>query len=167
MSNIFEELLKLLKNECSYYKELAKLAFQKKEVIIDNNIEELTELLEEDSKILDNIESLEVKRKKATSSLADSYNVNIDELNFEKIIGLAAPEFKEQLKEIKGELLAVIEELHDQNEQNRLLINEAMKLNNFSLNLMMKMLEPESKTYNPKQENQNKNRVIHLIDRKG
>ena len=50
-----------------------------------------------------------------------------------------------------------------------MLIEEAMKLNNFSLNVMMKFLEVDSQVYNqsPGKKKSKDNRNLHIVDRRG
>lgn len=169
MDNLIKSLVEILGTEYKYYLELNDLAIQKKEAIIANDVEKLTELLKDDEEVIEYINELENKRTIIMKELINLNNFQESNLNFNKIIDISPDQYSGTLKRIRESLVQTIDQLHDQNEQNSLLIQEAMKLNQFSLSMMMNFLEPESQTYNPKQANINKdnNRVTRLLDRRG
>jgi len=164
---LIASLFGLLEDEYQNYCKLKELALAKKDVLISNDVEGLTRLLEKDNEIVDNLEKLEKKRTDLVSQLARSYELDADKINFSRLIKVIPGKWQDSLETLKEKLLQTIEELHEQNEQNKVLVEEAVKLNNFSINMIMKAIEPDNQTYDPKQGNRTRGKMAHIIDRRG
>lgn len=163
----YNDLIDILETEYRHYIGLKELADKKREAIIDNDIEDLTGLIDREEQIIGDIQDMENKRTEIITNMTNETDLNPDKINFNHIIERSPENPKTSLINIKEKLLVVIDELHEQNQQNRLLIEEAMKLNNFSLNIMMKFLEPDSQTYDKKPGKKDRKKIAHIVDRKG
>jgi flagellar biosynthesis/type III secretory pathway chaperone len=108
---------------------------------------------------------LEESRNNLVKKLLDLYEVKEEEINYSELTGYLPDEWQDEFDPIRDDLLESIENLHEKNEENRMLLNEAVKLNKFSINMLQKVLEPVSGTYN-KDKNSEKKQGYNIVDRK-
>lgn len=161
-----DKLIGILNQEYDYYQDLRELAADKKEMIIENEVEQLSEIIEEDEDIVKQLEQLEEERNQLISELGADYEIGKKQITFQDLQEHLPADKKQQLEDIRGQLLTVIEELDRKNDENRQLLEEAIKLNNFSFEMMSRVLEPESQTYNNKSEGDNPDKSNHIINRR-
>ncbi len=159
------KLIKILEQEYELYHELYKLASSKKEAIIENNVQELNNLIEKDEKVINSFNQLESERNQLLDDLKDNYNLETENLNYSRLIKELSDPWKEKMTQIRNKLLDVIDKLNQQNEQNKVLLKEAIKLNNFSYKMIAQILEPDNKTYKKDKKDKDE-RINHIIDRK-
>ncbi|HLV09426.1 MAG TPA: flagellar protein FlgN [Halanaerobiales bacterium] len=165
---LLESLFNILMDEYENYCLLGELAQKKKDVLIENDVEELTRLIEKDNEIVDQIERLEEKRLDLFARFVENSELAEDEISFSDLLELLSGEWQQKLLSIKEKLLGIIEGLHEQNEQNKALVEEAIKLNNFSVNMFMEAVEPDNQIYEPGEKKRgNLNKRSHIVDRKG
>ena len=99
-------------------------------------------------------------------NICDSKNVKAEDISFQELIKLIPDSEQEKMLDIREKLLDVIDRLQEQNEQNKLLVTEAINLNNVTINMFLEALEPENAIYDMKQKAV-KNKTRRLLDRKG
>jgi flagellar biosynthesis/type III secretory pathway chaperone len=162
---LISRLLETLKKEYEYYNSLNKMAAEKKECIIKNDIQKLSKLIQEDDKVIVELKELENERIDIIKELAVLYNISNDNINFTSLMEYLPELNRDELSLIRDKLLDIITELHEHNQENKVLIEEAVKINDFSMRLIMNTLEIDQKTYNNGQ-NKSDNKVNHFIDRK-
>ncbi len=164
---VVANLVMILEEEYDLYNKLVQLAAEKKETIIDNKIEELSELVQREDGIIDEIKEFETSRGEKITELCEVYGISADEVSFNQLLEYVTGSVREDLIDIREKLLEVIDNLNNMNEQNRLLIDEAIKLNQFSFNMIIKALEPANQTYDGKSDRSEKKVSSHLVDRRG
>lgn len=164
MSENIEELYNILNKEHELYEKLNKTASKKNEAIVENEIDDLADVVENEDELLKKIEGLEEKRTKIIVDLAKKYDLE-DDFQYSNLINNFPEKWQDQFSEIREKLLEVIDEIHEKNEENNMLLDEAIKLNNFSLNMLSKAVSPENGTYNKKQTNQKGKQNYNIIDR--
>lgn len=162
--NYLNELISILTVEKKLYTELTNLAHDKQKVIINNNVEQLADFLKKEQELIDEIESTEKERRNAVIGLCNELNISEKELSFSKLREYLDTSSRIKLDEFKKSLLVILEELHETNETNRMLIEEAMRLNDYSIRLLAQATTPISPIYSKEGANDNKPR--HLIDKK-
>lgn len=158
------ELIRVLSVEKDLYSQLAELAHAKQKVIISNDVETLAEYLKEEQELIDNIEDVERDRRNAVIGLCNSLDISEKELSFSKLREYLDASSKAKLDQFKTSLLRILEELHNTNETNRMLIEEAMRINDFTVRVLTQATAPINPTYSKVGSNDNKPR--HLIDKK-
>ena len=166
MDKNIEFLYELLKKEYGLYQKLQDRAIQKKEIIIANDIEKLTEIVQEDNEIISEIAELEEKRRDIINELNIDISLDNQMINYQKLFEKLPESWKEKYSLLREDLIKIIDELQEQNEQNKVLLEEAIKINDFNFNMMTRILEPNLETYNPKN-NKNESKITHIVDRKG
>ena len=164
MSDNIEDLYNILSEEYELYVKLNKTASAKNEAIVENEIEDLAEVVENEDELLKKIENLEEKRTKIIAELAQKHDLD-DDFQYKNLINNFPEEWQDKFSDIREKLLEVIDEIHEKNEENTMLLDEAIKLNNFSLNMLSKAVSPENGTYNKKQTSKKGKQNYNIIDR--
>ena len=163
---IISSLIDVLKKEYEYHQKLCDSALSKKKAIIENEIEELTDIINEEKILLNDLDELENERNQVLNNLAQEYDFKENPPQYNLLKEKLPDKYKQDLKNIRDKLLEVIEELQKINEQNKVLLQEAVKLNNFSFDLMAEVLEPQTNVYGNDEENDDENKTQHIMDRK-
>ncbi|NLM96929.1 MAG: flagellar protein FlgN [Halanaerobiaceae bacterium] len=164
--NIYNELLEVLTKEYELYCEMKELADKKKDALIENSINELVDHVKNEEDIIEKVRELEGRRNEIIINICDSKNVKAEDISFQELIKLIPDSEQEKMLDIREKLLDVIDRLQEQNEQNKLLVTEAINLNNVTINMFLEALEPENAIYDMKQKAV-KNKTRRLLDRKG
>ncbi len=160
-----KELIRVLGIEKKLYLELTDMAKEKQKVIINNNIEQLANYLTQEQDLIADIENVEKERRQAVIGLCTELDMPDKELSFTKLRELLDESAKSKLDQFKESLLEVLEELHSVNETNRILIEEAMRINDFTLRLLTQAAMPSTKpTYT--KTGVDKEKSQHLIDKR-
>ncbi|WP_230867156.1 flagellar export chaperone FlgN [Iocasia frigidifontis] len=147
---VIERLIEILEEEYEYLVVLNQLVLKKKKAIIKNDVDKLAELLGKDREILAGIQSLEKDRLEIISQLKEMYKLNKEDLTFVELKDSLPDLWQKELSVMKEKMLKVIADLHKGNEKNRVLIAEAVKLNEFSLGILLNILQPTNQTYDKK-----------------
>lgn len=158
------ELIRVLSLEKQLYEELTELAKAKQQVIIDNDVDKLTGYLSDEEQLIKEIEDIERKRRQVVVKLCTKLDISDKELSFSKLREYLDEQAKTQLDEFKTSLLEVLEELLSVNETNRMLVEEAMKLNDFTLRLFTQAIKPSISTYDKSGDDTEKGRP--LVDKR-
>ena len=165
MGENIEELYNILSDEYELYQKLKNTASEKNDAIIENDIDDLAKVVEKEDELLAEIEEYEEKRTNIITKLADRFDLKED-FQYSNLINNFPEEWQDKFSELRSKLLEVIDEIHEKNEENTMLLDEAIKLNNFSLNMLSKAVSPENGTYDKKQTNKKGKQSYNIIDRK-
>ncbi|MDI3547015.1 MAG: hypothetical protein PWR10_667 [Halanaerobiales bacterium] len=125
----------LLKKEYEQYCLLQEKASLKQQAIINNDVEQLVDTLAAEQEILNLIEDLEAERQQYLKKIAEESKLEKEEASFKELLALF-PEEKEELRELRKDILYVLKTLQQINEENRQLIQDCLQINNYSLNLI-------------------------------
>ncbi|MFW6309439.1 MAG: flagellar protein FlgN [bacterium] len=169
MKELVSNLITVLKNEFEYYQKLKDLAEIKNQAIIDNDVDELSQQIEKDKKVIETLDNLEEKRVDVLVALREELGLEEGQLEYEVLIENISDRAGEELNRVREKLLQVMEELHQINEQNKVLLQEAIKLNNFSFNMIANIVEPDLDTYtdnNKSNKNKSDSKIKRIIDRR-
>ncbi|AZO95890.1 flagellar export chaperone FlgN [Halocella sp. SP3-1] len=147
---VIKRLIEILEEEYEYLVVLNQLVLKKKKAIIKNDVDKLAELLGKDREILAGIQSLEKDRLEIISQLKEMYKLNKEDLTFVELKDSLPDLWQKELSVMKEKMLKVIVGLQKGNEKNRVLISEAVKLNEFSLGILLNILQPASQIYDKK-----------------
>lgn len=166
-NKLLVRLEEILQTEYEHYQELNRLAGSKTEQLTENNIEELSRLVEEEREIVSKVEDLEADRSQLVYELVEDLELEAGDINYSQLKDRLSEDWQQRLGEVRNDLLEVIDELESKNQQNRALLEEASQLNQFTFNMYRKLLEPDSKTYNKPNQKTGDNQSNHIIDRRG
>ena len=162
---LLTDLLNVLKKEYEQYEKLKDTADKKTDTLVENEIERLAEIVQDEDEIISDIEELEIERNELIEKLLDIFDIKEDEINYRELTDYLPDKWQKQFDPIRDKLIDSINSLHEKNEKNRMLLQEAVKLNNFSVNMLQKVLEPINQTYNKDKKQENK-QGYNIVDRK-
>lgn len=165
MIEIIERLYKLLKNEFELYQKLEKTAGKKRDAITENDVERLAEVIEDEDELIEKLEDDEKERNQLVERLADYYGL-AEDFQYSNLIKNFPQEWQKKFDLLRTNLLETIDEIDKLNEENSLLLEEAIKINKFSLDMLSKAISPENGTYNKKQSGNKRKQNYNIIDRK-
>lgn len=148
-----------LKQQITIYRRLAELEQEKQRALVDNVIEKIENITAQEEKILLEVGSLEEERLDWAEFFAKETGKSEEEIYLSDLVN-SFPE----LEPIHSELEKVIDELRHLNEVNTKLLQNAVNIVNFSMNLLM---SDRKTTYNnpADQALKRKDANINLIDR--
>ena len=151
MASIMETLLDVLDEELSQYRELLALSNEKTRIVIENDVEALIQLTDREQVMVDALAATGKRRQIAMKDVADVMNKKADSFRLTDLIELlsARPAEQKRLAGITDQLREVAESMRLVNEQNRELIQSALDMVEFDLNLVRGMkAAPETAQYN-------------------
>ena len=165
---LISHLIETLQDEYQYYQKLRDLADSKNDAIVANDVDKLSDLIENDKKVIETLDNLEAERNDILKEMRDILGLDEGELEYEVLADNLSETWTEKLNEVREKLLKVMEELHEINEQNKVLLQEAIKLNNFSFQMISDVVEPNTQTYNNQKNKKDKsnNKINRIIDRR-
>lgn len=150
MASLMDDLLGVLESEEKGYRELITLAQEKRQVIINADITRLEEITEKEQVIADMLHNQELKRVGVLSDMAVVLGQNAQELTVEKMIDILSkqPEEQEKLIDCRMRLRAALDEMKKWNEQNQVLLQNALEMVEFDLTLFKSLRQaPETANY--------------------
>ena len=151
MASLMETLIEVLEKENLEYKNLLELSMKKTPVIVSDDIKALAKITDEEQFIVSRINHLDNQRNEAVNDIANVLNKDVTKLKIVDLIKMLAARPQEQAK-----LAAVFDELRRNvqavkriNEQNRELIESALEMVQFNMQIMQSMNKaPETANYN-------------------
>ena len=129
MASLMEDLINVLNQEEEQYQGLIELGKKKREVVIRADIKTLDEITATEQEAASNLQNLAKKRARVLNDMAT-------------VLGRNPGEVKERLLQTGKEMAAI-------NEQNEILLNQALEMVEFDLTLLKSMRQaPETANYN-------------------
>ncbi len=151
MASLMEALIEVLEKENLEYRNLLELSMKKTPVIVSDDVKALAQITDEEQIIVSRINHLDNQRNEAVNDIANVLNKDVTKLKIVDLIKMLAARPQEQAK-----LAAVFDELRRNvqavkriNEQNRELIESALEMVQFNMQIMQSMNKaPETANYN-------------------
>jgi len=151
-----DELMEILKAELESLKAIKELSYEKTEVIINNQLEQLESITKKEVELINQMANLE----KARLNLLNTWGVDIKaplSQIMEKI-----PGEKEELLNLADDLKNSLKDIQSRNDMNRELIEDNLEWLEFNINLITEAATPA--TYSKEKNNSKSGRTI--FDRK-
>jgi len=151
MASLMENLIDVLNQESEEYEILLALSQKKTPIIVKNNLEELQKITDEEQTVVSRVANLEKKRMEITADIANVLNKDVTTLKLKALIDMLAnrPAEQKQLSEAHDRLQASVRGLQRVNEQNRELLQNALEMVDFEINLLhAAKTAPETANYN-------------------
>ncbi len=146
-----ENLITVLDSICEEYDNLLELSTKKKPAIISGNLEDLSKITDEEQIVASRINNLDNKRREVIQDIANVVNRDVEDLILTNIIQMLEPRPAEQQKlaKVHDRLKAVVHKVQQVNEQNKELIQSALEMIEFDINMFQAMkAAPETANYN-------------------
>ena len=151
MASLMENLIDVLDKESMVYEELLELSMRKTSVIVSEDLDELAKITDEEQLIVDRINHLDNIRNEAVNDIANVLNKDVTKLKIADLIKMlnSRPEEQHKLAAAHDKLRDAVQNVALINERNRELIENALEMVKFNMNLIHSMkAAPETANYN-------------------
>ncbi len=151
MASLMENLIEVLEEESREYRSLLGLSMEKTPVIVSGDLEKLAKITDEEQIVVSRINHLDTKRQEVFADIANVINKDVKTLKLTDLIAMLAsrPKEQQQLAKVHDELRSVVHEVERVNGQNRVLIQNALEMVEFDMNMLQAMKTgPETANYN-------------------
>ena len=151
MASLMEDLLDVLEKEEAQYQGLIELGQRRPEAVIKADITTLEQITEKEGDVASVLQNLAKRRTRVLNDMATVLGKEPGEITITKMIGYleGQPKEQEKLKQIKERLLETGTKMRTMNEQNEVLLKQALEMVEFDLTLLKSMRQaPETANYN-------------------
>ncbi len=151
MASLMDSIIEVLEKEESEYTRLIALSEQKTPVIIRGELEELNRITEAEQDIVGGIQKLEKQRIQIMKDIAEVTNRKAEDIKLGQLIQMMEKRPAEQarLTALHDKLKATMDHMKRVNEQNRELLENALEMVQFEMNLLQSLkTAPETADYN-------------------
>lgn len=151
MASLMENLIEVLSLESQEYENLLELSTKKTPVIVAGELEELAKITDEEQTVVSRIGHLEQQRQEVFTDIANVINRDVNTLKLADLIEMLKPRPKEQQKlaKVHDKLSTAVRGVKRVNEQNRILIQNALEMVEFDMNMLQALkAAPETANYN-------------------
>lgn len=151
MASLMENLIDVLDKECVEYEGLLELSQRKTPVIVKGDLEELQKITDEEQDYASRIANLEKRRAGLFADIANVINRDVKTLKLTNLIAMleSRPAERDALAAVHDRLGTAARNMQRVNEQNKELLDSALEMVEFELNLLQAMnAAPETANYN-------------------
>ncbi|MFC4599669.1 flagellar protein FlgN [Cohnella hongkongensis] len=147
----FQPFMDSLQQMSALYARLIELGLRKKEQVIGNQINELTQTLSQESKVVKSLASADEARRQALVAFQQSAGLRGDPyMRLDGVVRLCTTlADKQALQTMASELSERVRTLQELNESNQQLVRQALDIVNHSLDLLVGSPEDEMVYQNP------------------
>ena len=150
MAGMMDQLIDILGEQTTRYEELLGLSQEKRDVIVDNDIEALQKINHLENIVVSQNQRLEKKRQALVADMAIVLGQKEEELTLTRMIELMEGKEEQQpLIDARDRIKTVLDELREVNKQNGQLVQNALEYIEYSNNLMRSSLGQQPATYFP------------------
>ncbi|WP_018749986.1 flagellar export chaperone FlgN [Paenibacillus sanguinis] len=134
-----------------YHREMIDVASQKKQAIIENDVEQLVQIMNQESRILKRIEQAEAQRIELCRQFLKAKGIKSElNLTITELIRLVFdPEEKSQIQQVQNQLSASLAEIKELNQLNQQLIQQSLHFLEFSMELYGGRQDQEATYHHP------------------
>ena len=140
----------ILTRETTEYEGLIELSRQKTSVIVKGDIEALQKITDEEQITVAKINRIDAEREKAMKDVAAVLNMDVHELKLSDLLQVLErrPAERQKFAEVYDRLGKALREMKQVNNQNRQLIENALEMTRYELNMLQSMRSaPETANY--------------------
>lgn len=151
MASLVEELVNILEAEEKIYQTLIEYGERKRDVLIVADVPALEEITTLEQLKSDELISLSKRQIQALSDIATVLGKTQERMTVSRLISFldSQPKVQKQLTVARDNLIDVANRLQSLNDENIMLIKQALELNEFDLTLFKSMRQaPETANYN-------------------
>ena len=150
MASLMENLIEVLDQESEEYEGLLALSQKKMRIIAGANLEDLQKITDDEQEVVSRLNRLEKRRIEVAADIANVLNKDVETMKLTNLIEMlsARPAEQAALAAVHDRLKSVVREVQRTNEQNRELLEEALELVNFEMNMLQAYkAAPETANY--------------------
>ena len=156
MASLSEELKSTLTEEKKGYDDLYSLGQKKRQAVIDRDLTTLSAITDEEQEMADSLKALEQKRTRILKDMSSVLGHDDEILTVTEIINAlnGQPEEQKALTEARDSLVKSATNMQFLNQENKVLLEQAMEMVDFDLTLYKSMRQaPETANYGRDAEN--------------
>lgn len=135
MSQLSEQLARILEREQVIYEEVLDLAEKKKQIIIDGKLKELEDITRRENEIVGILIKLENLRSQTSEQLAAEKGIT-ELTTVRELLPLLEPKDQLTISTLQSKLRGTATALQNANELNGKLLKQSLELVDFNLNLI-------------------------------
>ena len=141
MAGLIHDLITILEEQKECYEGLLTLAQYKTDSIVEREMELLEQVLKREQEFMGRAARLEKNRETILKDISTVLNINFKELTVSKLITKLdkTPDEQEKLKQIRQDLLQIVEEIKVHNTTNEGLLQQSLGFIDFTLNALQSM----------------------------
>lgn len=146
-----ENLIDVLYKEAEEYEALLGLSMKKTPIIVANNVGELQRITDEEQEVVGRIHSLDKERISVTKDIANVLNKDVKTMKISDVVEVLSkrPDEQKKLQDAQRKLTDVAKQLQRVNNQNSMLIEQALELVGYEINMYQAIKRaPETANYN-------------------
>ena len=138
MASLMEELITTLDAEEILYRQLIPIEEDKTRAVIANDLESLQDIAVREHDLVDQTSAMEQKRERIAVDIATVLGKDPKTITLEQIAEALKnqPEDRKKLQALHDRLKKTVARLQELNEQNKLLLKEAMEMVEFNMNVI-------------------------------
>ena len=138
MTSLIEELVSTLSSEIEVYEEMVPISEKKTRIIVKNDLKELVSITEQEQLAVERLQVLEHKREEIVRNIAVVLSKDVKTLTLKNMIGLFhnQPEVQKELSRIHDTLSVLLKRIVENNERNRMLIEQSLEMIEFNRNVL-------------------------------
>lgn len=138
MKKELASLTETLGQEVSLYTDMLSLVERTQQALVNNNIDELSKLLDSKQMLISQAAKFEEGRQQQLEQIIKLLKLDNEgqEVNLTTLIAQVPAEFAEQLTKIQQNLQSLVDKINQQNKQNEILIKDSLKFIDYSMELM-------------------------------
>jgi len=161
MASLIDRLFDVLDEQTEYCKQLLELSREKKDVIINNDVAALQKITWLENMLISRNNRADKARLRAMNEMAAACGKAPAEFSAWELVGLLAgrPEGWRLAEAVSG-ICGMVDELHQANEENRVLIENSINYIDFSMNMIKEVLSGEPVYYTAAGDEMPRRRVI-------
>lgn len=151
MASLMEELVSVLKDETAVYKTLTEVSSEKTQYIINGDISRMQDATAKEQELVNLVNKLERKREEVVKDIGIVLGRDMDGLTINSIVQMLGrqPDEQKKLSEVHFHLKETLEAMNKVNEQNKVLLKQAMEMVEFDIQLLQSLKKaPETANYN-------------------
>jgi len=143
LAGLINELINTLEKQKEVYLKLLDTAFEKKQIIIKNNIEELQLITDKENTLIGKALKLDKERMQYFEDIAFVLNKDKNKMTLSYLVEIMKGQSEyEELLNIKNELFDILKKLKKINDQNQDLIDYSLEYVEYSVNLLRSVITP-------------------------
>lgn len=150
MASLVEELVSVLEEEEKLYRKVFEYGVQKREILINADVPALEKLTNLEQLASDELLSYSNRQVQSLRDIATVLGKNDEQMTVSKLIEYLAgqPDIQKKLQQARDRLLDTANKMREINQQNEILLKQAIELTEFDLTLFRSMRQaPETANY--------------------
>lgn len=151
MASLIENLMDTLNRESEEYEALVELSKKKTPVVIRGDLEALQAITDEEQLAAGRINHIENERRNVMKEIAGVLNTDVEALKLADMVRVLErrPAERQKMEDCQNRLKSAVYQMKQINEHNLELIERALEMAQFELNLYQSMKSaPETANYN-------------------